>query len=77
MQQIVIKYGDWRDGPIFMSTWCSCRGPRFSTCYSHDCLQLSITLVPGDPVCSSDLHGHQALTKCSYMHAGNALKCIK
>ena len=67
--------GDWGGSLLVKSSCCSYRGPRFSSQHSHDSSQPSVTLVPGDQIPSSGLHGH-------YMHVvdiyiGKTFTCIK
>jgi hypothetical protein len=67
----------WKDGSVIKSRGCSRRKPEFSLGHPHGGSQASITAVPGDPMLSSDLHGHQACTWCTYIHAGKGHAYIK
>lgn len=43
------KGSNWRDDSVVKHTCYSFRELEFSVQYSHDCSQLSIIPVPGDP----------------------------
>ena len=62
---------DWRDGSGVKSTGCSYRGPRFNSLHPHGGSQPSITPVPGDPMPSSNLQGHQAHMWQTYTYRQN------
>ena len=46
----------WRDGVVVLSTGCSSRGSRFGSPKASS--QLSVTVLPGDLMPTSGLHGH-------------------
>lgn len=52
----VIKTGrnrnawNWRGGSAVRNTHCSSRGPLFGSQNPHGYSQMSVTLVPGDPI---------------------------
>jgi hypothetical protein len=46
-----------RDDSAVKSTYCSCRGLRFSPQHPEDSLQWPLTPVPRDLISSSDLQG--------------------
>ena len=48
-------------------------GVGVSSQHSHDCLQLSVTLVPEDLILSSDILGHKACTWYTDTHADKML----
>jgi hypothetical protein len=52
-------------------------GVGVSSQHSHDCLQLSVTLVPKDLILSSDILGHKACTWYTDIHAGKTPIHIK
>lgn len=52
----------WRDNSAVKSICCSYRGLRFNSQHPHSASQLSITLIQGDLMPSSDFQEHQACT---------------
>lgn len=54
---------------VVMIARCSCRRPRFGSQHPYGGSQPSLSPVPTDLMPSSGLHGHQAHTWCTHMHA--------
>lgn len=54
---------------LLKSTGCSSREPRFDSLHPHRGSQLSVTLVPGNLIPSSELCGHQAGMLYTDVHA--------
>ena len=60
-------------GSSVVESTCSCRGPGLFPQCPCGGSQPSIILVPEEPMSSSDLHGHQTHTWCTYIPAGTVL----
>lgn len=58
-----------KDVFVLMITSCSCRRPRFGPQHPYGGSQPSLSPIPTDMVPVFGLHGYQAHTWCTHMHA--------